>query len=84
VRAYSERTVSDGTLDALISAVQQSTSSINGQQTSLVVVRDVDRRKRVSEIPGGQPWITEVPVFITMVMDFHKTALAGEKRNCNS
>jgi len=80
VRAYSDRAVSDETLDDLISAVQQSPSSINGQQTSLVVVRDADRRKRVSEIAGGQPWIAEAPVFIAVVMDFHNTALAGEKK----
>jgi len=52
VRAYSNKAVSNDILDDLISAVQQSPSSINGQQTSLVVLRDTDRRKQISEIAG--------------------------------
>lgn len=79
VRSYTDKVVSEEILDDLISAVQQSPSSINGQQTSLVVLRDSDRRKRVSEIAGGQPWIAEAPVFIAVVMDFYKTSLAGKK-----
>ena len=77
VRAYSDKAVSDEILDDLVSAVQQSPSSINAQQTSLVVVRNTNTRKQISEIAGGQPWITEAPVFITMIMDFYKTSLAG-------
>ncbi len=80
VRAYSDKTVSDELLDDLISAVQQSPSSINAQQTSLVVVRNTNTRKRISEIAGGQPWIAEAPVFITVIMDFYKTSLAGQKK----
>lgn len=80
VRAYSNKAVSNDILDDLISAVQQSPSSINGQQTSLVVLRDTDRRKQISEIAGGQPWIAEAPVFIAVVIDFYKTHLAGQKK----
>ena len=52
IRAYSDRPVGEETLQALISAVQQSSSSINGQQTSLVVVRNAERRRRISRIAG--------------------------------
>ena len=79
IRAYTDQPVDDATLDALISAVQWGPTSINGQQVSLVVTRDPERRKRISEISWGQPWIEQAPVFITVVMDFHKTAQAVEK-----
>ncbi|HED35812.1 MAG TPA: NADPH-dependent oxidoreductase [Gammaproteobacteria bacterium] len=80
VRTYNNKAVSDEILDNLISAVQQSPSSINAQQTSLVVVRNTNTRKRISEIAGGQPWIAEAPVFIAVIMDFYKTSLAGQKK----
>ena len=80
VRTYSDKAVSDEILDNLITTVQQSPSSINAQQTSLVVVRNTNTRKRISEIAGGQPWIAEAPVFITLIMDFYKTSLAGQKK----
>jgi FMN reductase [NAD(P)H] len=84
VRSYTDQAVDEETLSAIIRAVQQSPSSINGQQISLVVTRDPARRKRISEIANGQPWIAQAPVFITVVIDFHKTAvgveMAGKKQ----
>lgn len=83
IRRYSDRDVDEGTLQTLISAVQQAPSSKNGQQTSLVVVRDAERRRRISEIAGGQRAIAQAPVFIVVIMDFHKTALGATKAGLN-
>ncbi len=79
VRAYQERPVPDEVLDAIIHAAWRAPSSFNAQEISLVVVRDAARRRRIADIAGGQPWIAQAPVFITVVIDAHKTGL-GVKR----
>ncbi len=49
---------------------------MNGQQVSVVVVQDAARRARIAELAGDQAWIARAPVFLAVIMDFHKTALA--------
>ena len=69
-------------LNAVLDATWRGPTSINGQQVSLVVVQDPTRRAEIARIAGCQPWIAQAPVFVTVVVDFHKTAvgarLAGE------
>lgn len=78
-RSYTEQTVSDEMLDDIIRSAWRGPSSMNAQEISLVVVRDAERRARIAEIAGGQPWIAQAPVFITLVIDFHKTAIGVAK-----
>lgn len=77
-RSYTGEPVSEAMLAEIIKAAQCSPNSVNGQQVSLVVVRDPARRARIAEIAGGQPWIAQAPVFIAVVIDFYKTSVAAE------
>ncbi|KUM01931.1 NADPH-dependent oxidoreductase [Chromobacterium subtsugae] len=78
VRSYQDKPISQQTLDAVLDAAWKGPTSINGQQVSLVVVQDAEQRQRIAEIAGGQPWIAQAPVFIAVVIDFHKTRLGVE------
>ncbi len=78
-RSYTDQAVSDAMLDEIIHAAWRGPTSINAQEISLVVVRDTARRARIAEIAGGQPWIAQAPVFITIVIDFNKTRIGVEK-----
>lgn len=78
-RSYTNQPVSDFMLDDIIRAAWQGPTSMNAQEISLIVVRDATKRARIAEIAGGQPWIAQAPVFITLVIDFHKTALGVAK-----
>ncbi|AXK39595.1 NADPH-dependent oxidoreductase [Crenobacter cavernae] len=78
VRSYLDTPVAPELLDAILDAAWKGPTSINGQQLSLVVVQDAERRKKIAEIAGGQPWIAQAPVFITLVADFYKTHLGME------
>ena len=78
-RSYKPDPVSDQMLDQIVEAAYRGPTSVNSQQVSLVVVRDPAKRARIAEIAGGQPWIAQAPVFITVVVDFHKTRLGVEK-----
>ncbi len=75
IRSYKSDPVSDAMLDAIIASAQQAPTSMNAQEISLVVVRDAEKRARIAALAGGQAWIAQAPVFIAIVIDFHKTEL---------
>lgn len=77
-RSFLATPVDDAALARIIEAAHRGPTSINAQHISLLVVRDPARRARIAEIAGGQAWIARAPVFITIVVDFYKTALAAE------
>ncbi|HEX5338526.1 MAG TPA: NADPH-dependent oxidoreductase [Gallionella sp.] len=79
IRSYTGEPVSDAMLDQIVRAAWHAPTSMNAQEISLVVVRDADKRARIAELAGGQPWIAQAPVFIAIVIDFHKTDLGVRK-----
>lgn len=79
IRDFKDQAVSDEMINAIIEASQAMPNSINGQQTSIIVVRDKERKAKVAELAGGQPWIAQAPVFLLFLVDFHKTDLAARK-----
>ena len=79
IRSYKADPVSDAMLDQIIAAAHRAPTSMNAQEISLIVVRDAEKRARIAELSGGQPWIAQAPVFITIVIDFHKTDLGVRK-----
>lgn len=79
IRSYTAEPVSEEMLDAIIAAAHRAPTSMNMQEISLVVVRDGARRARIAELAGNQAWVAQAPVFIAIVVDFHKTDLAVRK-----
>lgn len=80
IRNYTSEPVSPEHLDAILKASQAMPTSINGQQISIVVVQDAERRQKISELAAGNPWIAKAPLFLVFVADFHKTGLASAKK----
>ena len=79
IRSYKPDPVSDAMLDQIIAAAHRAPTSMNAQEISLIVVRDAEKRARIAELSGGQPWVTQAPVFIVIAIDFHKTDLGVRK-----
>jgi len=79
IRSYLDKDVSAEIIDNLIEVAQAAPTSINGQHPSIIVVRDKERKEKVAELAGGQPWIAEAPVFFLFVGDFYKAKLAADK-----
>jgi len=79
IHDYTADPVSDEMLDQIITAAHRAPTSMNAQEISLIVVRDPAQRAKIAELSGGQPWIIKAPVFITIVIDFHKTDLGVRK-----
>ena len=79
IRSYKADPVSDAMLEQIIAAAHQAPTSMNAQEISLIVVRDAEKRARIAELSGGQPWIAQAPIFIVIAIDFHKTDLGVRK-----
>ncbi len=79
IRSYKEEMIKDKELDAIIRAAQAAPSSINGQQVSIIAVKDKEKKAKIAELAGGQKWIDEAPVFLVFASDFYRAKLAAEK-----
>lgn len=81
IRNYKNKEISEDIINELINVAQAAPSSINGQQTSVIVVRDKKKKAKLAEMAGGQTWIAEAPVFFVFIADYYKAKLASEKVN---
>ncbi len=79
IRSYKTEPVSDEMLQAIIEAGHRAPSSMNAQEISVIVVRDVERKIKIAELAGGQAWIAQAPVFIALVADYNKTDMGVRK-----
>ncbi|MBS0969304.1 NADPH-dependent oxidoreductase [Chimaeribacter arupi] len=75
-RSFLDTAISDEILDAIIASAYRAPTSVNSQQVSVIVTRDSARRRQIAGIAGGQPWIAQAPVFLTFVLDMHKSEQA--------
>lgn len=78
IRAYKDEPVTDQDLNLLLEVALQAPTSINGQQLSIIVVRDKEKKAKIAELTGGQTWIDQAPVFLLFVMDYHRAAIAAK------
>lgn len=78
IRDYKSDEIEEAIISEIIIAAQSMPSSINGQQTSIVVVQDKETKALILEYSGGQPWINTAPLFLLFVTDFYKTELAAK------
>lgn len=69
VRKYLDTPVADETLQLIVQAAQRASTSSNLHAWSVIVVRDESRKRRLSEIIGGRPYVENAPVFLVWVAD---------------
>ncbi len=79
IRSYIDKPIEENKIQAVLDCAQASPSSINGQQMSVVLIKDQDTKDKIAAIAGGQPWISQAPVFMLFVADFYRAKLATEK-----
>jgi len=78
VRQFTGEPVSDADLEIIFATAQRAPTSINGQQISLIYTRDKTRIAQIAELCGGQPQVRTAEVFVAVVIDFNRTAVAAE------
>lgn len=77
-RDFKPDLLDDATLNNVLECGLRAPNWNNGQHVTAVVVRDAQRRQRMSELCGNQASIAHAPVFVVLVMDFCRTAMASE------
>lgn len=80
IRKYKNQDIPEKDLKMILDAVTHAPTSINGQQCSVVVVKDQSKKDKIAEITGGQQWISQTPVFLVFVADYSRTAKAMKKK----
>ena len=84
VREFTGETIKEEDLKTILATAQRAANSVNGQQTSLIVIRDKEKLEKIAELCGGQKHITQAGAFVFVLVDFHRGVYAANsvgKRN---
>lgn len=79
VRRFLPDPVTDEELTAIVAAAQSSPSSSNLQTTSVVAVRDPERKARLAALTRGNRFIESAPLFLVWVADFSRARRVAER-----
>lgn len=79
VRRFTSDPVSAAQVEALVAAAQSAPTSSNLQPWSVVVVRDPERRQRLSALAAGQRFVAEAPVLLVWVADLSRVRRVAER-----
>ncbi len=72
IRKYSSEIVSDALLNEIFAMGCRSSTTGNMQLYSIIVTRDIERKKELSPLHFNQKMITEAPVVLTFCADFNR------------
>ncbi len=78
IRKYIDKPIEDEILQELLTSAQWAPSSHNVQAYNIIVVKDKEKKKTLSKLCGGQPWIEACPVFLVLSADLYRL-----KETCN-
>ncbi|MBN2908465.1 NADPH-dependent oxidoreductase [Polycladomyces sp. WAk] len=78
IRSYTSQEVTDEQLDHIFRAIQAAPNWVNGQQVTVIVVKDKERKRKLSQLVGNQVWVDQAPVFLVLCLDFYRAKLAAE------
>jgi len=76
IRKFSDREVDEKTLKSIIAAAQCAATSHFVQATTVIRVRDRQKRQAIAELAGPQVWVARAPVFLVFCADFNRLASA--------
>lgn len=79
IRKYLKKDVPAEVLEAILESARAMPTSINGQQLSVIVVKDQEKKAKIAELAENQAWIEQAPIFLIFVADFYKATIACEK-----
>ncbi|WP_338145502.1 nitroreductase family protein [Clostridium beijerinckii] len=63
MRQYIDKDVPDELINDILKSAQCMPNSINGQQTSVIVIRDKEKKAKLAELVGNQEYVTKAPFF---------------------
>lgn len=76
IREYTNETVTDDELKAIIDAIERGPNWCNFQHVSIISVEDSAKREEVYKLCGNQSQVKDAPVFLMFCADFYRTWIA--------
>jgi FMN reductase (NADPH) len=76
IRAYKAEPVPDTLIETIVAAGQRASTSSNLQLTTVIAVREADRRAQLAAHCGDQAHIRQAPVFLAWCADLRRLELA--------
>jgi FMN reductase [NAD(P)H] len=83
IRKYKDQPIEDEKLNYIINAAQRAPTWCNGEQVSIIAIKDKERKKIFENLCWGQKHISECSVFLIFCADFYRVSLAFEKEGKN-
>lgn len=80
IRNYTSAAVSEEHLKMIIECAIHAPSSVNGQQWSIIIVDDQEKKDEIAVLCGGQEWISKSSVFMVFLMDYYQIAKRMEEQ----
>ncbi|WP_079710215.1 NADPH-dependent oxidoreductase [Paraliobacillus ryukyuensis] len=81
VRAFSDKKLTDEQLDSIMEAAIQAPNWINGQQVSVVVVTDSERKRKLATLSGNQKHVDDAAALLVFCMDYSRNKQAAAMHN---
>ena len=72
LRKYADKEVSDEVLDVVLNSAMRAPTAGNVMMYSMIVVRDEEKKKKLSKTCDNQPFIANAPVIIIFLADAHR------------
>ncbi len=79
VRSYTDEAIDEHLLQEIIACGQAAASSSFIQAYSLLRVKDLDKRRHIAEVAGGQSWVVEAAEFLVLCADMQRINYASQK-----
>jgi nitroreductase len=72
VRNFKDDDVPGDVVEKLLAAANNAPTGGNMQPLSIIVVREAERRARLGEMVGSQPWVKNAPLSMIFCLDFRR------------
>jgi len=79
VRSYTDEAIDEHLLQEIIACGQAAASSSFIQAYSLLRVKDLDKRRHIAEVAGGQSWVVEAAEFLVLCADMQRINYASHR-----
>ncbi|MCK0470365.1 oxygen-insensitive NADPH nitroreductase [Halalkalibacter sp. APA_J-10(15)] len=79
IRKFTKQEVTPETVTKIIEAGQWAPTSHHIQAYSIIVVKDLKKRKQLAQLAGGQAYVESCPVFFVICADFSRLYESSKK-----
>ena len=79
IRKYQNKPLEDEKLGLIVKAAQAAPTWCNGEQVSIIVVKDQATKDKIKELCWGQTHVGTCAAFLVFCADFYRVSLAFEK-----